>query len=111
MRFGGVVVYFKCVNWDEVCTEEDINEMLHWNEGRNRDVRRVLEICTNSNPTFIGIVSLNLENHLLPTFQKCLCVFYTSRLISERLILSLKPLAPFKTKDQTERASTTAVPQ
>lgn len=62
----------KTCTLDGDCTEEDVGEVLHWIGGTNGN-----GVCTNSNPTFVGVLSLNLENHLLPTFQKCLCFFYT----------------------------------
>lgn len=78
---------------DGDCTEEDIDVVLHWNGGMKRELcLKCLRNYTNSNPTFVGVLSLNLENHLLPTFQKCLCVFYTLRLFNEHPILRFQPL-------------------
>lgn len=100
------------------CTEEeeeDADKVLHWNEGINgNNVLRCLRSCTNSNPTFVGVLSLNLENHLLPTFQKCLCIFYTLRLINERPILRFQPpllLSKKKKQDHRNKPPQTAVPQ
>lgn len=75
-----VAVYFmrrKMCKLDGDCTEEDVNKGASL-ERRNEQEQclRCLRNCTNSNPTFVGVLSLNLENHLLPTFQKCF-VFFT----------------------------------
>lgn len=78
-------------------TGGDINKVLHWNGGSNGNkLCVVFKNSTNSNPDSVGIMSLNLENHLLPTFQKCLCIFYTLGLTTERPTLQFHSLASFK---------------
>lgn len=77
MRLRGWCIFYATkmtCTLDGDCTEEDIDAVLRWN-GTGTVFLRCLRNCTNSNPTFVGVPSLNLENHLLPTFQKCLCVF------------------------------------
>lgn len=108
-----VVVYFTwwCVNWmialEKTSTRcftgpEEQTGTMFWGCLRN---------CTNSNPTFVGVLSLNLENHLLPTFQKCLCIFYTLRLINERPILWFQPFASFKNNKKKQRTTRNKPPQ
>lgn len=90
------------------CTEEDIDVVLHWKTEEGTGSSKLYK-KTTVNPTFTGVSSHNLENHLLPTFQKCLCIFYTLRLVRERPILWFQPLASFKKTKQKKRTTETSL--
>lgn len=107
-----VIVYFMWWKWCKLeghCTEDDVRKERASLEWMNEQELRCLWYCTNSNSSFVGVLSLNPENHLLPTLWKCLCIFYTLThyWVTNPLVWTHR----FSQKGPQKQASTTAVPQ